>query len=49
MLVNCAAYKQGEKVADIALRDFGLLLAALTLFRLASAYSGRAPNVDHVR
>jgi hypothetical protein len=35
--------------ADIALRDFGLLLAALTLFRLASAYSGRAPNVDHLR
>ena len=35
--------------ADIALRDFGLLLAALTLFRLASAYSGRAPNVDHAR
>src|SRR5215211_3171377 len=35
--------------ADIALRDFGLLLAALTLFRLASAYSGRAPNLDHVR
>ena len=34
---------------DIALRDFGLLLSALTLFRLASAYSGRAPNVDHVR
>jgi hypothetical protein len=34
---------------DIALRDFGLLVAALTLFRLASAYSGRAPNVDHVR
>ncbi len=27
--------------ADIALRDFGLLLAALTLARLASAYSGR--------
>jgi hypothetical protein len=26
---------------DIALRDFGLLLAALTLARLASAYSGR--------
>ena len=25
---------------DIALRDFGLLLAALTLSRLASAYSG---------
>ena len=28
--------------ADIALRDFGLLLGALTLARLASAYSGRA-------
>jgi hypothetical protein len=27
--------------ADIALRDFGLLLAALTLARLASAYPGR--------
>jgi hypothetical protein len=27
--------------ADIALRDFGLLLAALTLARLAGAYSGR--------
>jgi hypothetical protein len=26
---------------DIALRDFGLLLAALTLARLASAYPGR--------
>ena len=26
---------------DIALRDFGLLLGALTLARLASAYSGR--------
>jgi hypothetical protein len=26
---------------DIALRDFGLLLAALTLFRLASAYDSR--------
>jgi hypothetical protein len=35
--------------ADIALRDFGLLLAALTLSRLASAYSGRAPDVDHAR
>jgi hypothetical protein len=34
---------------DIALRDFGLLLSALTLTRLASAYSGggRArPSVD---
>ena len=29
--------------ADIALRDFGLLLGALTLFRLASAFSGREP------
>ena len=26
---------------DIALRDFGLLLAALTLARLATAYPGR--------
>jgi hypothetical protein len=33
--------------ADIALRDFGLLLGALTLARLATAYSGRAPNHDH--
>jgi hypothetical protein len=33
---------------DIALRDFGLLLGALTLARLASAYSGqRSPS--HVR
>ena len=32
---------------DIALRDFGLLLGALTLARLASAYSGapRGPQV----
>ena len=29
---------------DIALRDFGLLLGALTLARLASAYSGRASS-----
>ena len=28
--------------ADIALRDFGLLLGALTLFRLATAFSGPA-------
>jgi hypothetical protein len=28
--------------ADIALRDFGLLLGALTLARLASAFPGRA-------
>jgi hypothetical protein len=28
--------------ADIALRDFGLLLGALTLARLASAYPGRS-------
>ena len=34
---------------DIALRDFGLLLAALTLARLASAYSGRGPSESHVR
>jgi hypothetical protein len=27
--------------ADVALRDFGLLLGALTLFRLASAFSDR--------
>ena len=33
--------------ADIALRDFGLLLGALTLARLASAFAGRAP--DHGR
>src|ERR687892_1438519 len=30
----------GGGYADIALRDFGLLLGALTLARLASAYSG---------
>jgi hypothetical protein len=30
--------------ADIALRDFGLLLAALTLARLASAFPGRTPS-----
>jgi hypothetical protein len=29
---------------DIALRDFGLLLAALTLFRLAGVYSGHSPE-----
>jgi hypothetical protein len=29
--------------ADVALRDFGLLLAALTLARLATAYPGRPP------
>jgi hypothetical protein len=32
--------------ADIALRDFGLLLGALTLFRLAGAYSSRTA-ADH--
>jgi len=31
---------------DIALRDFGLLLGALTLTRLASAYSGRSADVQ---
>src|SRR4051794_20956499 len=30
--------------ADIALRDFGLLLGALTLARLATAHSERAPS-----
>jgi hypothetical protein len=30
--------------ADIALRDFGLLLGALTLARLASAFPGHAPE-----
>ena len=31
--------------ADIALRDFGLLVGALALARLASAYPGRAAGV----
>jgi hypothetical protein len=35
--------------ADIALRDFGLLLGALTLFRLASAYPSRGPDLGQVR
>jgi hypothetical protein len=30
--------------ADIALRDFGLLLSALTLARLAGAYPGHVPS-----
>lgn len=34
---------------DIALRDFGLLLAALTLARLASAFSGRTPSEGRSR
>jgi hypothetical protein len=34
---------------DIALRDFGLLLGALTLARLASAYPGRAPDLGEAR
>ena len=33
--------------ADIALRDFGLLLGALTLARLASAFSGGARGTAH--
>ena len=33
---------------DIALRDFGLLLGALTLARLASAYSSRKAPPQHV-
>jgi len=32
---------------DIALRDFGLLLGALTLARLASAFSGGARGTAH--
>jgi hypothetical protein len=35
--------------ADIALRDFGLLLGALTLSRLASAYSGGPPSAGRIR
>jgi len=35
--------------ADIALRDFGLLLGALTLARLATAYSGEGPSGEHPR
>ena len=35
--------------ADIALRDFGLLLAALTLARLATAYPGDATTQRDVR
>jgi hypothetical protein len=35
--------------ADIALRDFGLLLAALTLARLASAYPGRGHDLGRAR
>src|SRR3954470_22434421 len=35
--------------ADIALRDFGLLLAALTLARLATADSGQAASEPPVR
>jgi hypothetical protein len=31
---------------DIALRDFGLLLGALTLARLATAYSGARPTSE---
>jgi hypothetical protein len=33
---------------DIALRDFGLLLAALTLARLATAFTGPRRGVRHV-
>jgi hypothetical protein len=35
--------------ADIALRDFGLLLGAVTLARLASAYSGTTDHHSRVR
>jgi hypothetical protein len=34
---------------DIALRDFGLLLGALTLARLSSAFSGRDARPGHAR
>lgn len=34
---------------DIALRDFGLLIGALSLARLASAYSNREAPPQHVR
>jgi hypothetical protein len=34
---------------DIALRDFGLMLGALTLTRLAGAYSGGGRSVVDVR
>ena len=35
--------------ADIALRDFGLLVGALALWRLASAYSARSPEAHPLR
>ncbi|MGH2743376.1 MAG: hypothetical protein ACRDN8_13035 [Thermoleophilaceae bacterium] len=35
--------------ADIALRDFGLLLGALTLARLASAYPGQPASSGEMR
>jgi hypothetical protein len=35
--------------ADIALRDFGLLLGALTLFRLASAFSADTAHERRLR
>ena len=34
---------------DIALRDFGLMLSALTLTRLASAYADRDPSTVDLR
>src|SRR3712207_6652969 len=34
---------------DIALRDFGLLLGALTLARLATAFAGRSTDPSEVR
>jgi hypothetical protein len=40
--VNCPTTR--VPLADIALRDFGLLLGALTLARLASAYPARTPS-----
>src|SRR5687767_2460275 len=34
---------------DVALRDFGLLLGALTLARLAGAFTGDRPSTTHSR
>lgn len=39
----------GPEHYDIALRDFGLLLGALTLARLASAFRGGSVKVDERR
>jgi hypothetical protein len=36
-----------DEFYDIALRDFGLLIAALALARLASAATGRTPAASN--